>query len=303
MGTRGWRVGDDTAMFSNLSVTSTPKISTLKLVERSAPDCVEAFMAAVIPQLQIPESQLKPQSEIIYPTGDGEPVAETFDHLYALLITLEVLRQYLSGQQATVLGNQFLYYAENFPKLRVAPDVMVIFDVEPGGRDSFKVWEEKAVPSVIFEMTSASTRQKDEGTKYDLYEGLGVTEYWQFDPKGEWIEEHLRGYRLVDDTYRRVTNNISQVLQLRLVPEGKLIGFYTLETGQRLPLPEELRQRWLEADERANQEAQRAEQEAQRAEQEAQRAEQEAQRAEQEAQRAERLAERLRSLGINPDEV
>jgi len=49
-----------------------------------------------------------------------------------LLTTLEVLRQYLKGRQATVLGNQFLYYAQGFPKLRVAPDVMVIFDVEPG---------------------------------------------------------------------------------------------------------------------------------------------------------------------------
>ncbi len=50
-----------------------------------------------------------PQTDpIVYPTGDGQPVAETYDHLYALLITLEVLRQYLSGQQATVLANQFL---------------------------------------------------------------------------------------------------------------------------------------------------------------------------------------------------
>jgi hypothetical protein len=67
-------------------------------------------------------------------------VAETYDHLYALLITLEVLRQYLEGRQATVLGNQFLYYAQNLPKLRVTTDVMVIFDVAPGGRDNYKIW-------------------------------------------------------------------------------------------------------------------------------------------------------------------
>lgn len=89
-------------------------------------------------------------------------MAETFDHLYALLITLEVLKQYLHGQQATVLGNQFLYYAQGYPRARTAPDVMVIFGVEPGGRDSFKIWEEGTVPSVIFEITSPSTRIKDE---------------------------------------------------------------------------------------------------------------------------------------------
>ena len=76
------------------------------------------------------------QSEIFYPSADGEPVAKTYDHFYALLTTLEVLKQHLAEIQATVLGNQFLYYAQGYPKLRVAPDVMVIFDVTPGGRDN-----------------------------------------------------------------------------------------------------------------------------------------------------------------------
>lgn len=78
-------------------------------------------------------------ADIDYPSSDGEPVAETFVHFYALLATLEVLRQYLEGQPATVLANQFLYYAQGFPKLRVAPDVMVIFNVAPGPRDNYKV--------------------------------------------------------------------------------------------------------------------------------------------------------------------
>ena len=68
-------------------------------------------------------------SEIIYPSADGKPVAETYDHLDAILTTLSVLKQYLVDRRATVLANQFLYYAQGFPKLRVAPDVMVIFDV------------------------------------------------------------------------------------------------------------------------------------------------------------------------------
>ncbi|NJR63563.1 MAG: Uma2 family endonuclease [Cyanobacteria bacterium CRU_2_1] len=187
--------------------------------------------------------------EIIYPTGDGEPVAETFDHLYALLIILEVLRQYLAGQQVAVLGNQFLYYAQGFPRARTAPDVMVIFNVEPGGRDNYKIWEEGQVPSVIFEITSASTRKKDESFKKELYAQLGVQEYWQFDPRGEWIPEQLRGYRLHDFTnfngelesvYEPITDGQSQPLQLRLTTEGKLIGFYRLDTGEKLLIPDEL---------------------------------------------------------------
>jgi hypothetical protein len=228
-------------------------------------------------------------TEIFYPSADGEPVAETYDHLYAILTTLEVLKQDLQGKQATVLANQFLYYAQGFPKLRVAPDVMVIFDVAPGGRDNYKIWEEGQVPSVIFEMTSPSTKGQDLGFKHDLYRQLEVREYWLFDPKGEWIEEQLRGYKLQGETYIPILDRHSEVLKLRLEVEDKLIGFYRDSTGEKLLLPNELAEA-LRVETQARQEAERqAEQEKQRAEQEKQRAEQEKQRAEQEKQRAEDL--------------
>lgn len=177
-----------------------------------------------------------------YPSSDGEPVAETFVHLYAMLITLEVLRQYLAGQRATVLGNQFLYYAQGYPKLRVAPDVMVIFAVEPGGRDNYKIWEEGQTPAVIFEMTSKGTQDQDQSFKKTLYAQLEVQEYWLFDPKGEWIVEKLRGYCLQGEDYIPIADGISQQLSLRLVEEGSLIGFYRLDTGEKLLIPDELAQ-------------------------------------------------------------
>lgn len=222
-------------------------------------------MTTLLPDLQ--------PAEPFYPTGDGEPVAETFDHLYALIVVLEVLRQFLAGRQATVLGNQYLYYAQGFPRLRTAPDIMVIFDVPPGGRDSYKIWEEGQVPGVIFEMTSEGTRYQDEGFKKTLYEQLGVQEYWQFDPKGEWIPEKLRGYRLRGETYEVITDFQCQPLQLRLAVEGKLIGFYRLDTGEKLLIPDELADA-LEQQTIARQQAE---------------------------ERAERLAARLRELGEDPD--
>ncbi len=175
-------------------------------------------MTAVVPTLKT--------SEIVYPSADGKPVAETYDHLYAILTTLEVLKQYLADRRATVLANQFLYYAQGFPKVRVAPDVMVIFDVEPGGRDNYKIWEEGQVPKVIFEITSPGTKSEDQNNKKDLYEGIEVQEYWLFDPRGEWIPEQLRGYRLGVEGYQLIRDNRSEVLQLRLEIEAKLLGFY-----------------------------------------------------------------------------
>jgi Uma2 family endonuclease len=180
---------------------------------------------------------------IHYPSGDGQPVAETFDHVYVILITIAVLRQYLQQEQACILANQYLYYAQGLPKLRCAPDVMVIFGVEPGSRDNYKIWEEGEIPRVVFEMTSPGTKKEDDGFKKQLYEQIGIEEYWQFDPKGEWISEQLRGYRLVRDEYVPIEDFQSQALGLRLEVDGTLISFYRSDTGEKLLIPDELYER------------------------------------------------------------
>ncbi|WP_254564535.1 Uma2 family endonuclease [Oscillatoria sp. HE19RPO] len=231
--------------------------------------------------------EIQQQTPVIYPSEDGEPLAETYDHLYAILVTLEVLRQYLIGRQATVLGDQFLYYSQAHPRMRVAPDVMVIFNVEPGGRDNYKVWEEGQVPSVIFEMTSPSTRKQDMEVKRTLYEQLGVEEYWLFDPRGEWIPEQLQGYRLISKAYEAIADSYSTALGLQLTVEGKLIAFYRGDTGERLLMPEELRLAW--------------QQEREQAQLERERAQLERERADRERERAEALAAQLRALGIDPE--
>ena len=137
---------------------------------------------------------------------------------------------------------------------------MVIFNVKPGGRDNYKIWEEGQIPSVIFEITSPSTRKNDENFKKQLYAQLGVQEYWQFDSKGQWIPEQLRGYRLhifttfngeTECVYEPITDGQSQPLQLRLTAEGRLIGFYRLDTGEKLLVPDELAVARQQAEERA----------------------------------------------------
>jgi Uma2 family endonuclease len=216
-----------------------------------------------------------------YPSSDGEPLAESYIHLYTIMVTLEVIRQYLKGRRATVLADQFLYYQKGDPKKRVAPDVMVIFDVEPGGRDNYKIWQEGQTPVVIFEMTSESTRKEDQTTKKDLYERLGVQEYWLFDPKQEWLNPALQGYRLQQGRYQPIPNNdYCEPLQLNLKVEGNLITFYRADTGERLLTPDELAEALTQA------ETQKAQAETARAQAQLE---------------ADRLRERLKALGIDPD--
>lgn len=243
-------------------------------------------MTTVVPSAQA--------GQVFYPSSDGEPLAETSIHIDAIISLVVALRQYFAGQSAIVLTNQFFYYAQGFSKLRVAPDGMVIFNVPPGPRDNYKTWEEGQIPSVIFEVTSEGTRDQDQGFKKTLYEQLEVPEYWMFDPKGEWIPEQLRGYRLRGETYEPITDNRSQPLGLRLQVEGHLISFYREDTGEKLLVPDEMAEA-LHREIAARLQAE------QRAEQERQRAEQERQRAERAEAEVERLKARLRDLGVEPN--
>lgn len=220
----------------------------------------------------LPTSQ---STEIFYPSSDGEPLAETSVHADAIINTVTVLREYLKGQSAIVLADQFLYYAQGFPRLRVAPDVMVIFNVAPGSRDNYKIWEEGQIPVVIFEMTSEGTKNQDTGFKKTLYEQLGVLEYWLFDPKGEWIQEQLQGYRLRGEMYESITDGRCEPLQLRLQVEEQLISFYREDIGEKLLIPEELAEA-LTQEKLARQQAEL---------------------------QVEKLKEHLRSLGIDPDTI
>jgi len=228
------------------------------------------------------------KSPIEYPSEDGQPLAETAIHINAIASLVVSLQQNLQEREAIVLSNQFVYYVENFPRLRFAPDVAVVFDVPPGDRDNYKIWEEGQVPAVIFEITSKSTQRQDQVEKKLIYEGLGVQEYWLFDPHGEWIEEQLRGYRWGEDGYISITDACSQVLGLRLAIEGRLLGLYRLDTGERLLLPDELKAALAIAEEQAKAERQRAEAERQRAEVA-------------EAELAQ-LRERLAALGIDSED-
>jgi Uma2 family endonuclease len=121
-----------------------------------------------------------------------------------------------------------------------------------------KVWEEGKAPDVVFELTSASTRQVDLGPKKGMYEMLGVREYFLFDPLEEYLKPSLQGYRLEERGYRWMEGETltSDVLGLELRVEEGWLRLYERETGQRLPTPAEVAKARRQAEARAEQEAQ-----------------------------------------------
>ena len=139
---------------------------------------------------------------IDYPSGDGKPMAENDWQLRAILDAVGVLDLHFRDRpDAYVSGDLFIYYEEGNPKARVAPDVFVAFGVPKHNRWVYKLWEEGPAPAFVMEVASRGTWREDEGRKAGLYERLGVKEYWQYDPTGEYLGVHLKGRRLASGGY------------------------------------------------------------------------------------------------------
>jgi Uma2 family endonuclease len=140
---------------------------------------------------------------VVYPDGDGKPIAETNPHVLQIIYIRQVLYYWLRPvKKACVYADMFVYHRKGHPKDRVAPDVFVVLGVPYDvARRSYKIWEEKLAPQVIFEITSRETKSEDLGKKRSLYARLGVAEYYLFDPFGEYLEPPLCGYQLAGGEY------------------------------------------------------------------------------------------------------
>lgn len=167
-------------------------------------------------------------------------------HLLAMLSLVGSLRHHFRRKKDVFVGgNMFLFYKEGHPGAKKAPDVMVAKGVEfKENRKSFKLWEEKTVPSFILELTSVETAKEDQGPKKLLYQSLGVREYFLFDPARECLSEPFMGFRLVGDEYQPIPpekNNglLSLELGIRMVPDGSSLHLYHHKTGRKILSPDD----------------------------------------------------------------
>jgi len=182
----------------------------------------------------------------VYPESDGQPMTDKDINRLLMEYAELAIRTHLRGQQVYVSANLFIYYQEDEPNRRVAPDVFVVKGVEPHLRDRYLLWEEKHVPCVVFEFTSRSSRFDDPGTKLGLYALLGVKEYYLFDPSGEYLNPRFRSYRLQGGQYAELApaeSVHSPELSLDLRVEGQWLRFVDPASGQPLPTAEEALER------------------------------------------------------------
>ena len=212
-----------------------------------------------------------------YLVSDGQPMAEHDIHRKQMTNCIEGLEAHFSDRIAYVSGNNFIHYKEGDRKKHISPDCYVVFDVPQAIRPNYKPWEHGGkTPAIVFEFTSEDTKDEDEGKKFRIYERiLNVPEYILFDPRGDYLDPNLKGYRLnAAGHYEPIPiengRMYSEQLDLYLEPKGHDLRIFDLKTGEYLRTPAESEQQRViaererrAADLRAAQEAQRADAEAQ----------------------------------------
>jgi Uma2 family endonuclease len=223
----------------------------------------------------ISQLQTSDQQNIVYPDSDGQPMADnTRQFRWIVLIQQNLEAWFADDPNVFVAGDLLWYSVGGDPKIRQAPDAMVVFGRPKGDRGFYQPWkEENIAPQVVFEVRSPGNSQTELDKKLLFYERYGVEEYYLYDPDRNDLSGWIRhGERL--SPIDPIVNWVSPRLKIR---------FDWSENELQLYLPNGVSFTTLE--------------------QEKQRAEQERQRAELAEQRATRLAEQLRAMGIDPDQV
>jgi Uma2 family endonuclease len=199
------------------------------------------------------------EEEIEYPSSDGEPMAESDITRDYLTYGVEALKLYFQGRSDVyVSANSFVYYEEGNKSAVVAPDIYVVFGVRKRQRDNYKIWKEAGIaPQFVLEITSETTQDVDQEIKPEIYKKLGVREYFQYDPSGDYLNPILQGVRLVNNQYEPISvNNIafdtlwlySEVLGLELHLVSGELRFRNPQTGEFLKTYQQSEQARLAAE-------------------------------------------------------
>ncbi len=164
------------------------------------------------------------------------------DRLIDGRVPIEMMQSNAIKRAATALdhlpdGEEFTYMDSNLPirfdlndlRVSIAPDYYRSKNVNVSAiRDqtAYNLWEVGKPPEFVLEVASRSAYEKDLYEKLDIYAGIGVLEYWMFDPTGgDLYGQGLMGFKLMDVSYKPIET----------VPnEHGLMSGYSEELGLRL---------------------------------------------------------------------
>ncbi|MEW6206726.1 MAG: Uma2 family endonuclease [Acidobacteriota bacterium] len=182
---------------------------------------------------------------VYYPETDGKPMGETELHVQLITDLRFALREFFRDRKDIHVGsNLLLYYEEGNPRKFIVPDVFVARVRKTPPRRVYKMWEEGRAPSVVIEVSSRETWLADVQRKWQLYERLGVSEYFIFDPEYSYQEQPLLAYRLQEGQLLQLEviggRISSEELGLELVDTGETLRLFNPATNQFLMTQDEM---------------------------------------------------------------
>ncbi len=201
------------------------------------------------PPRSAPKLQQPPKAPADAPAGDDEdrypdlgvPPMTTL-HWNALEDSASLLKtRYADRDDVVVDSGLTIYYVDAGKERAIQPDVLVSFGAPNRPRRVWLAWEEGRFPDFVLEVASKSTYRRDEGVKRAVYERMGIAEYWQFDPTGEYLRPVLQGRRLnaggayelpLATTPEGGLRGVSEVLGLRVCADGSRLRLFDPATGE-----------------------------------------------------------------------
>ncbi|PKQ68069.1 Uma2 family endonuclease [Raineya orbicola] len=234
---------------------------------------------------------LDKKETIVYPDSDGMPMADNTKQFNWIVLIKEGLEaMYAHDPNVFVAGDLLWYPVEGNPKIRKAPDVMVVFGRPKGDRGSYKQWEEENIsPQVVFEINSPGNTPLEMSRKLIFYQNYGVQEYYFYDPDINellvWIRE--------GDHFKEIeeTNHWqSPLMGIRFVLDFEEDTMHIYRpTGERFATYTEI----LEILTESQKELRKTQEDLSKTQEDLSKT----------IQEKEKLAEKLRELGIDPDKI
>jgi Uma2 family endonuclease len=187
----------------------------------------------------------------LYPSSDGQPMAETELHADEMTeVKLMLRRHFRADRERVYVGsNLFVYYERGNPRAVFSPDVFVVRGAPQRQYDTYKLWRDGPAPSWVIEVSSKSTQLEERGNKKAVCEMLGVVEYFLYDPRAESLRPPLQGHRLRDGAYQPIEPTatgaiLAETLGIAFsLDEGGLLVLTHARTGERLLRVDEERDR------------------------------------------------------------
>lgn len=125
--------------------------------------------------------QEKIDGKVYYMSPSANPKhSEVIGNLYL------VFRNYLKGKQCKVFMDNIDIHLDEESNNYVIPDMSILCD-----STKFKDNGYHGIPSLIVEVISPTSIERDRYDKYKLYEKFGIKEFWLIDYKAETIEQFV----------------------------------------------------------------------------------------------------------------